>query len=74
MNKEVVSSYPIRCIGIPQSDTKLKIDLLSSVDVSLTIYKDGKRDVGCSFLLSPSENCNRFVMNRNYVRCKHLFP
>jgi hypothetical protein len=53
MNKEVVASYPIKCIGSSSSSCRLDPEL-TPVDVSLTIYKDGTRDVGCPFISGVS--------------------
>lgn len=72
MNKEVIASYPIKCLGATHPDTKLGTDI-NSVDVSLTIYKDGKRDVSCSFLLE--HGCGKFgVSIFSGGRCRHLNP
>lgn len=72
MNKEVITSYPIKCIGdyIPLQE-QLSTDP-SSCDISLTVYKDGNREVGCSFLLT--EICAKGGLHRHNSRCVHLFP
>lgn len=73
MNKEVITSYPIKCVGAPSRDGILKLTGdLSSAEVSLTIYKDGKRDVGCSFI--SDQICNKFRGSLLNGRCRHLFP
>lgn len=50
VNKEVVTSYPIKCIGSPRHNLELKLPPFSC-DASLMIYKDGRHDVGCTFFI-----------------------
>jgi len=70
MDKEVLTSYSIVCTGSPKPSNNLSSNR-PHVDVSLTIYNDGKRDVGCSHIL-PNGICDWFEINRDYFRCRHL--
>lgn len=70
MNKEVIASYAIKCIGSSSSSSPLD-PKLKPVDVSLTIYKDGDRDVGCPFLSGVT--CEKKEVNPARG-CVHLFP
>lgn len=61
MRKEVVVSLTLSCLGAPTPNVEIN-PCSGTTEVSLTIYKDGKRDVGCSFLSTGL--CQRFGTDR----------
>ncbi len=68
MNKEVVASYPIKCIGASSRIEDLDPNS-PPVDVSITIYRDCERDVGCSFIVGIF--CQK--IDKGFIsRCKHF--
>jgi hypothetical protein len=74
MEKEVIASYKLSCNGaneIPLSKKQLKSSSnyldLQDQEISVTVYKDGEREVGCSYLQSSG----RCVDEK---KCIHLKP
>ncbi len=59
MDKEVVSAFPIDCYGSdPQSSGK-------KISVSITVFKDGTREVACPYMTAGDDcdNNKRRVIN-----------
>lgn len=70
-DKEVVVFSLVPCIGSPPSNMQVDANL-NKVTASLTVYRDGRRDLGCTFLNGGL--CQAFGDRCDKSKCKHLFP
>jgi len=71
-DKEVVMFSLVSCIGSPPSNLEIVGANRDKVTASLTVYKDGRRDLGCTFLAGGL--CQAFGDRRDKSKCIHLFP
>lgn len=73
-NAEVVNSFPLKCRGAAMV---LNFQPLAEpVGITVTVYKDGLREIGCPFLTEVAPKGKCFAM-RDLMRapkCIHLYP
>ncbi len=68
MEREVISAFPIHCEGV--SRTERAPLRPSPTEASVTVFKDGSREVGCPYLIS--NKC--MAGSEPLLRCIQLFP
>ena len=70
--RKVIASYTLRCEGV---STSLIAPLLEHgrAGVSVTVYEDGFREVGCAYLDKRSHACMAEGKGATQ-RCVHLHP
>jgi hypothetical protein len=67
----VISSYPLYCQGVGNTPTPLQAR--GHASVSLTVFEDGARELGCSYLHRETHIC--MAEGRLATRhCVHLYP
>jgi hypothetical protein len=67
----IIHSYTFRCEGIGSSIAPLLA--VGRAGVSLTVYEDGTRELGCAYLHTAHHTClaeGRLATRR----CVHLYP
>lgn len=67
----VISSYPLRCDGVDSTSAPLQVR--GNANVSFTVYEDGTREVGCSYLHRETHTC-RAKDSQPTSLCIHLYP
>ena len=67
----IISSYTFRCEGV--GSTIAPLLAVGRAGVSLTVYEDGTRELGCSYLHPELHTC---LAEGRYAtkRCCHLYP
>jgi hypothetical protein len=70
--QKAIASLTFRCEG---ASTRLTPPLLKlgRAGVSLTVYEDGRRELGCSFLNKENHECMADEEGATR-RCVHLYP
>jgi hypothetical protein len=67
----VISSYPLYCQGV--GTTPAPLQARGHANISLTVYEDGTREVGCSYVHRETHIC--MAEGRQATRrCVHLYP
>jgi hypothetical protein len=70
--RNAIASITFRCEGV---STTMNPPLLERgrAGISLTVYEDGRREVGCSYLNKDNHECMADVEGATR-RCVHLYP
>ena len=70
--RKAIASCTFRCEGVSTTQTP---PLLESgrAGVSMTVYEDGRRELGCAYLNKENHECRAGVEGATR-RCVHLYP
>lgn len=78
--KEVSNGFLINCEGVIPKKGNLAPLVEHPTQATVTIYKDGSRDIGCPYLIRPYGTCSAMQLDESWhpnykkSKCIHLFP
>jgi hypothetical protein len=70
--RKVIASYTFRCEGVSTTETPPLLER-GRAGVSLTVYEDGLREIGCAYLNKENHECMAEGEGATR-RCVHLYP
>jgi hypothetical protein len=70
--RKVIASYPFPCEGVSTAGTPPLLER-GRAGVSLTVYEDGLREIGCTYLHKETHDCMAEAQGPTR-RCVHLYP
>ena len=78
--KEIFNAFPINCEGVITKENAPSPLAEHPTQATITIYKDGSRNVGCPYLIQPWGTCRAAHLDESWhpnyekTKCVHLFP
>jgi hypothetical protein len=70
--RKVIASFTFPCEGVSTTEIAPLLKL-GRAGVSMTVYEDGRRELGCAYLNKESHDCMADEEGATR-RCVHLYP
>ena len=70
--RKAIASFTFRCEGVSTTETPPLLER-GRAGVSLTVYEDGLREIGCAYLNKENHECMAEAKEATR-RCVHLYP